>query len=429
MVSDSAELAGDTFPAGSVITVLTDHSPSLNEGKSQLLTDADATYVQDTVVPSAFLADTVTEVPAGKAPPDKDGVVSDVRLSVAEAPVSDEATRSGVPAVGAEASMESNSAELAGDTFPAGSVITVLTDHSPSLNEGKSQLLTDADATYVHDTVVPSDFLADTVTEVPAGSTPPETDGVESDVRLSVAEAPVSDAFNKSGAPGADADVAIVIDNADVLPVLPEASVTFATTDHAPSVKVPRVHDDATPTVYVHVTSVAPGRLAVMTTTSPVAWPVSENAGVASDVLLSVEDEPVSDDAARSTASPPTAFVSIPIESDVGLLLVLPAGSVTDDVMVHVPSPNVGNVQFVALPTTYEQVTVFVPFVALSVMVSPELPPVALNVGVLSFVLLSVLLVPVSELVARSGTPGAAGALASIETDNAADAVDAPEVG
>ena len=166
-----------------------------------------------------------------------------------------------------------------------------------------------------------------------------------------------------------------------------------------------------------------------MTTTSPVAWPVSEKVGVASDVLLSVEDEPVSDDVARSTASPPTALVSIPMESDVGLLVVLPAGSVTEDVTVHVPSLNVGNVQFVALPTTYEQVTVLVPFVALSVMVSPELPPVALNVGVLSFVLLSVLLVPVSELVARSGTPGAAGALASIETDNAADAVDAPEVG
>ena len=62
-------------------------------------------------------------------------------------------------------------------------------------------------------------------------------------------------------------------------------------------------------------------------------------------------------------------------------------------------------------------------------MVSPELPPVALNVGVLSFVLLSVLLDPVSELLARSGTPGAAGALVSIDIDNDADAVEAPEVG
>ena len=137
----------------------------------------------------------------------------------------------------------------------------------------------------------------------------------------------------------------------------------------------------------------------------------------------------MSDDEARSTASPPTALVSIPTESDVGLLVVLPAGSVTADVMFHVPSLNVGNVQLVALPTTYVQVTVSVPLVALSVMVSPELPPVALNVGVLSFVLLSVLLVPESELLARSGAPGAAGALVSIDTDNAAEAVDAPPVG
>ena len=380
-------------------------------------------------MPSDLRAVTVTEVPTGNTPPEIAGVVSDVRLSVAEAPVSDESTRSGVPALGTEASIVSDNAELGTDTLPARSVTTEVTDHSPSLNAGKSQVVTVADATYVHDTVVPSDLRAVTVTEVPAGNTPPEIAGVVSDVRLSVAEAPVSDESTRSGVPGADTDVAIVIDKAEVFPVFPEASVTFATTDHEPSVNVPRVQDEATPTVYVHVTSAAPERDAVMTTTSPVAWPVSEKVGVASDVSLSVEDEPVSDDEARSTASPPTALVSIPTESDVGLLVVLPAGSVTADVMFHVPSLNVGNVQLVALPTTYVQVTVSVPLVALKVMVSPVLPPVALNVGVLSFVLLSVLLVPESELLARSGTPGAVGALVSIDTDSAADAVDAPEVG
>ncbi|CAB4569970.1 unannotated protein [freshwater metagenome] len=75
------------------------------------------------------------------------------------------------------------------------------------------------------------------------------------------------------------------------------------------------------------------------------------------------------------------------------------------------------------------QLTVLVPLVALSVMVSPVLPPVALNVGVLSLVLLSVLLVPVSELDARSGTPGAEGADVSMERDKAEEAVDAPAVG
>ena len=204
----------------------------------------------------------------------------------------------------------------------------------------------------MHETVVPSAFVAVTVTEVPTGSAPPEIAGVVSDVRLSVADVPVSEEFTKSGMPGAVAEVAIVIDNAEVFPVFPEVSVTFATTDHEPSVNVPRVHDDATPTVYVHVTSAAPARDAVMTTTSPVDWPVSENVGVVSDVLLSVDDEPVSDDVARSTASPPVALVSIPIESDVGLLVVLPARSVTEDETVHVPSLNVGKVQLVALPTT-----------------------------------------------------------------------------
>jgi hypothetical protein len=177
------------------------------------------------------------------------------------------------------------------------------------------------------------------------------------------------------------------------------------------------------------VTSAAPTRDAVTTTTSPVAWPVRENVGVVSEVLLSVEDAPVSDDAARSTASPAVAFVSTLIVSDVALLLELPAGSVTEDEIVQAPSLNVGKVQLVALPTTYVQATVSVPLVALRVIVSPVLPPVALNVGVLSLVLLSVLSVPESELAARSGTPGAVGALVSIDTDNATEAVDAPAVG
>ena len=165
------------------------------------------------------------------------------------------------------------------------------------------------------------------------------------------------------------------------------------------------------------------------TTTSPVAWPVREKVGVVSEVLLSVEDAPVSDDAARSTASPAVEFVSTLIVSDVALLLELPAGSVTEDEIVQAPSLNVGKVQLVALPTTYVQATVSLPLEALRVIVSPVLPPVALNVGVLSLVLLSVLSVPESELAARSGAPGAVGALVSIDTDNATEAVDAPAVG
>ena len=147
MVIANAELGADTLPARSVTTEVTDHLPSLNAGKSQLVTVADATYVHDTVVPSDLRADTVTEVPAGNTPPEIVGVVSDVRLSVAEAPVSDESDKSGTPEDGAVASIEIDNAALAGDTLPAGSVTVEAMDHAPSLSTGKSQLDTVADAT------------------------------------------------------------------------------------------------------------------------------------------------------------------------------------------------------------------------------------------------------------------------------------------
>ena len=54
-----------------------------------------------------------------------------------------------------------------------------------------------------------------------------------------------------------------------------------------------------------------------------------------------------------------------------------------------------------------------VPFVAEIVMVSPLVPPVALIVGVLSLVLLSVFDDPVSDDASRSTPVGAAGAVVS----------------
>ncbi len=70
-----------------------------------------------------------------------------------------------------------------------------------------------------------------------------------------------------------------------------------------------------------------------------------------------------------------------------------------------------------------------VPFVAEIVMVSPLVPPVALIVGVLSLVLLSVDEVPVSEADMRSTEVGAVGRDVSTVIDNAVDADDAPLVG
>jgi hypothetical protein len=63
------------------------------------------------------------------------------------------------------------------------------------------------------------------------------------------------------------------------------------------------------------------------------------------------------------------------------------------------------------------------------VMVSPFVPPVALMVGVLSLVLLSVFDDPVSDEAARSTEVGAVGRDVSMVTERAMDADDAPLVG
>jgi hypothetical protein len=106
-----------------------------------------------------------------------------------------------------------------------------------------------------------------------------------------------------------------------------------------------------------------------------------------------------------------------------------PAASVSVEEIFHVPSVSVGSVQFVDVPMTYEHDTVVLPLVAEMVIVSPFAPPLALIVGVVSFVLLSVDDVPVSEAVARSTAVGAVGRDVSTVIDSAVDADDAPLVG
>ena len=69
--------------------------------------------------------------------------------------------------------------------------------------------------------------------------------------------------------------------------------------DHSPSARDPRSHPVATPTTYAHVTS-TPLREAVTVTVNPEVTPGTEIVGVLSAVTLSVDDVPVSDDAARS---------------------------------------------------------------------------------------------------------------------------------
>ena len=260
---------------------------------------------------------------------------------------------------------------------------------------------------------------------------PPDalTVGVLSLVMLSVDEEPVSDAAARSTPLGAaGALVSIVIGSDSVVPALPARSVTDAVIVQPPSARVPRVQFVLAPTVYVHVTLVEPAFAAVMVMTSPVAWPGIVIVGVLSLVTLSVGDEPRSEPASRSGVRPVGPVESIVIDSALEAVDVLPAGSVRVAVTLHVPSVIVGIVQLDA-GKTYEQEMVVVPFVAVSVIVSPVEPPLALMVGVVSLVALSVLEEPESELVARSTPDGADGAVASTVMDSALDAAEVPPVG
>ena len=86
---------------------------------------------------------------------------------------------------------------------------------------------------------------------------------------------------------------------------------------------------------------------------SPLAPLVALMVGVLSLVLLSVVDDPVSDDVNRSRpVGADGAVPSIVIGNEVDGADVLPAGSVSVDEMFHVPSVSVGRVQFVADPMT-----------------------------------------------------------------------------
>ncbi len=163
------------------------------------------------------------------------------------------------------------------------------------------------------------------------------------------------------------------------------------------------------------MTSALPDFDARIVTVSPSATPSAETAGVLSFVRLSVDDEPVSDDATKSGVP---AFVAVSMLSGSGVDAgeVLPARSVCVAATLHVPSASVGRSHDVS-GRTYEHETGVDPsFVAVIVTRSPLTAPtgVADMVGVLSFVMLSVDEVPVSEAAARSTAVGAAGAVRSI---------------
>ncbi len=102
----------------------------------------------------------------------------------------------------------------------------------------------------------------------------------------------------------------------------------------------------------MHETVVVP-LVAEMVMVSPLVPPVALSVGVVSLVLLSVLEDPESDDASKSTpagadGAVPSMVMGRALDGDD----VLPDGSVTVAETFHVPSPSVGSVQFVAVPTT-----------------------------------------------------------------------------
>jgi len=94
-----------------------------------------------------------------------------------------------------------------------------------------------------------------------------------------------------------------------------------------------------------------------------------------------------------------------------------PAASEIVAITNHVPLLSVGKSHDEVIPTTYVQVLVSVPLVAVIVTESPLVPPTAETPGVVSEVLLSESDAPVSELAIKSTPPGAVGAEVSIFSD------------
>jgi hypothetical protein len=139
MVSGNDPVAGPVFPAASVTEADTVHVPSDNVGNEQLVA-APTVYVHVTVeVP--LVADTVTTSPVRAPGIEISGVESFVMLSEADAPVSDDANRSGADRDGGAVAIVTGRALDAPDTLPNGSVNVDEMFHVPSVSVGSVQFV------------------------------------------------------------------------------------------------------------------------------------------------------------------------------------------------------------------------------------------------------------------------------------------------
>jgi hypothetical protein len=232
----------------------------------------------------------------GSAVPLNTGVVTLVISSVDEMPLSEVATRSGVPgAAGAVVSMVTGSTLDATPTLPAWSVafaviVCVPSPRTPEVIDQRPAALAMPEPT----AVAPSNNAT-----FEFASAVPVNIGVVTLVVLSVAEPPLSEAVARSGLPGAaGAVVSIVTCSApDAAPMLPDRSVAFAVMVCAPCASVVDVIDQAPVVLALPVpTAVVPSN----NVTFEFASAVPVNTGVVRLVMLSVGETPLSETESRS---------------------------------------------------------------------------------------------------------------------------------
>lgn len=262
-------------------------------------------------------------------------------------------------------------------------------------------------------TVAPSSI--DTVAPVSQNT---EKLGVALAVILSVLEVPVSEAVVKSGTPGVGTVVSIVTDKMELMALIfPAGSVCLEVIERAPLESVADV------IVTVPATQTPVPRTIVLSsidTVSPV-WQDTVKLGVLSKVKLSVLEAPVSAADVKSGApGTPEAVVSIVTVKMELSMLTFPAVSAWVAVTLCAPEVKVVAVIETGEDAQVAEPTIVTPSFSLTALLGTQ---DMLNVGVLSKVILSVLEAPVSEATAKSGDPGAAGAVVSIVTDNAVLAV------
>jgi hypothetical protein len=183
---------------------------------------------------------------------------------------------------------------------------------------------------------------------------------------------------------------------------LPAMSVSVEVTLHFPCSSVSNVHA-VSGRVYEHDTDTPPFD-AVIVTNSPVVPTRPEISGVESLVVLSVDESPVSEGASMSGAGGEGGVLVSMVSARAGLTEPrTPPGPVRNTVTLHTPPARAGIVHELSTPTTYVQVRLRLPRVAVIVATSPTFPPTAERLGVVSAVTLSTLDAPVSEAATRSG--------------------------